>query len=221
MSEGREVRVIWDWTVSLVHWLAVALVAGLWWTSEQNMMDWHQRCGITLMGLLVFRVYWGFFGTKTARFSTFVKGPKAIIAYGRHLFQRPYVPVVGHSPLGALSVVAMLVALVAQICFGLFAVDVDGMESGPLARHVSFDLGRTFADLHELNFNILLGLIGLHIAAIAAYFILLRTNLVTAMVTGRRASRNEPAEVEMTPPSLLKVIIGIVISAGSVWLIYI
>ena len=77
----------------------------------------------------------------------------------------------GHNPMGTLSVIAILAALFVQVGTGLFAVDVDGLESGPLATLVSFEAGRQAAEIHEVSFNILLGLIGLHVAAIVTYLI--------------------------------------------------
>ena len=77
----------------------------------------------------------------------------------------------GHNPLGALSVLALLGLLLAQIVLGLFAVDVDGIESGPLSTYVSFDTGRVAAEWHEAVFDVLLWLIGLHVAAVLFYLL--------------------------------------------------
>ncbi len=209
---------VWDWTVRLFHWGTVLLIPALWYTAEQGIMDWHRRLGLTLFGVLIFRIYWGFAGTQPARFVDFIKGPDAILSYLKGLKERPYRPSSGHNPVGGLSVIAMLAALVAQVGFGLFAVDVDGLESGPLARFVDFDTGRQFSDLHEMMFNILVALIGLHIAAILVYRVLLKSNLVTAMVTGRRS-----VDVIKTPDSpdanasLLRIALGIAIALACVW----
>ncbi|WP_340691837.1 cytochrome b/b6 domain-containing protein [Hyphomonas sp.] len=177
---------VWDWTVRLFHWLLVLGVAAMWWTAEQGMMDWHRRIGLTLLGLIVYRLVWGVIGPGTARFARMVAGPGAIMAYVRDLAARRHRPHFGHNPLGSLSVFAMLLALVTQVSTGLFAVDVDGLESGPLASKVSFETGRLVAEIHETSFKVLLALIALHVIAIAAYLVLFKDNLVRPMVTGRR-----------------------------------
>ena len=121
---------IWDPLIRLVHWLMAILVGVSWWTAENGELDYHRYSGYALLGLLVLRIFWGFFGSRTARFASFVKGPRVIGTYLRQLPARtaahmPAMP--GHNPLGALSVIALLLALAAQVTLGLFAVDVDGI----------------------------------------------------------------------------------------------
>tara|TARA_R110002124_G_scaffold128542_10_gene289508 strand:+ start:2000 stop:2674 length:675 start_codon:yes stop_codon:yes gene_type:complete len=177
---------VWDWTVRLVHWLLVLGVAAMWWTAEQHMMDWHRRIGLALLGLIVYRLVWGLIGPGTARFTRMLARPGAIVSYVRDLAARRHRPHFGHNPVGSLSVFAMILALVTQVATGLFAVDVDGLESGPLASKVSFETGRLLAEIHETSFKVLLALIALHVIAIAAYLILFRDNLVRPMLTGHR-----------------------------------
>jgi cytochrome b len=181
-------------------------------------MGLHRQFGLALVGLLVFRMYWGIAGTTTARFASFVRGPRAIGAYLTTL-RRPYAPSFGHSPLGALSVVALLGLLCAQVATGLFAVDVDGIESGHLSHLVSFDQGRQLAEIHEASFDILIALIGLHLVAIALYYVALGANLIKPMVTGKRkASEKDPADaagaVQVFP--FMRIAIGLVIAGGVV-----
>ncbi|HMN45475.1 MAG TPA: cytochrome b/b6 domain-containing protein [Povalibacter sp.] len=206
---------IWDAPIRLVHWLMVALVALSWWTAENNNLEWHRYSGYALLGLLVFRVYWGFFGSETARFANFVKGPRAVWSYVRDASgaARP-----GHNPLGALSVILLLLLLIAQVTLGLFAVDVDGIESGPLSHLVSFDTGRACADIHETLFNVLLGLIGLHIIAVLYYLLFRRQNLIATMIHGKR---DVPAGTTTSLASLSwpKLLIGLVLAGIVVWYI--
>lgn len=177
---------VWDWTVRLFHWLLVLGIVAMWWTAEQGMMDRHRRLGLALLGLIVYRLVWGLIGPATARFSSMLVRPGTLVAYIGDLAGRRHRPHFGHNPAGSLSVFAILAALATQIATGLFAVDVDGLESGPLARGVSFETGRLFAEIHETSFNVLLALIALHAIAIAAYLFVLRDNLVRPMVTGHR-----------------------------------
>jgi cytochrome b len=111
----------------------------------------------------------------------------------------------------------MLLALVGQVVLGLFAVDVDGIESGPFSQYVSFDLGRRFAEWHEASFNILLALIGLHLLAVVFYLVVKRENLIGAMVTGRRLLATEPKEIRFAPPA--RVLVGIAIAAAVAWIV--
>jgi len=205
---------IWDAPTRLVHWSLVVLVAFSWWTAENHQMDWHRYSGYVLLGVLLFRIYWGIFGSDTSRFANFIKGPGAITRYVRD----KSATFVGHNPLGALSVVVLLVLLIVQVGLGLFAVDVDGLESGPLSHLVSFDDGRQYAKNHERVFNILLAFIVLHIAAILFYLVVKRDNLITPMITGTKSwlSTNVP---QIKFAAWWAMLPGIAIAAAVVWYI--
>ena len=194
---------VWDVPVRLVHWLVVLLFAFSWWTAETGRMDWHQYSGFAMFALVVFRVFWGLFGSSTARFSQFLRGPRAISSY----LKGRWGPLPGHNPLGALSVVALLAFLLTQILLGLFAVDVDGIESGPLSTFVSFDAGRLAAKWHHRIFDVLLWLSLLHIAAVLFYVFFKRENLVGAMIHGQREFSEPIAPV--TPASKLRFVLGV------------
>lgn len=206
----RFVRV-WDAPIRLFHWMLVALLAFSWWSGEQHEMEWHRYSGYAILALLIFRIYWGFVGSRTARFTQFVRGPSAALAYARSLFNGTHVATPGHNPLGGWSVVLMLVSLIVMVTAGLFSIDVDGLESGPLADYVSFDQGRAAAAVHHLIFNILLAVMALHVLAILFYLVKLRHNLILPMLTGRRrAQGGEP--VSDFDINLWKVVIGIAIA---------
>jgi cytochrome b len=183
---------LWDGPTRLTHWALVVLLGFSWWSGETGKLEWHRWSGYTVLGLVVFRLVWGFVGSGSARFSSFVRGPKAIARYVRTLPRREASDVPGHNPLGALSVLAILAALVAQVVTGLFAVDIDAIESGPLSDRVSFDTGRAFAEWHELSFSVLQILVLLHVAAVVFYLVYKRSNLIGAMVTGRRPFAADP-----------------------------
>jgi len=203
---------VWDVPVRLVHWLIVLSVAAAWWTADAGRMDWHQYCGYALLGLVSFRIYWGFFGSSTARFSQFVRGPRTIVAY----LKGRWAAVPGHNPLGALSIIALLALMLTQAVLGLFAVDVDGIESGPLSTYVSFKTGRVAAHWHCELFDPLLWLIGLHIAAVIYYVFVKKENLIGAMMHGKRAYP-EPQPPDMRSASVLRLVIGVVLAAGLTW----
>src|SRR5688572_1325523 len=210
-SASNEVRV-WDWPVRLTHWLFVFCLALSWWSAEERAMDWHRYSGYALLGLLVFRIYWGFAGSSSARFSTFVRGPGSVVSYLRGSGEQHRDA--GHNPLGGWSVAAMLTLMLAQVLIGLFVSDVDGIESGPLSHLVSFDTSRTLAEIHEIVFNAILIFVGLHIAAILFYLLVRKDNLVVAMLTGhRRNVRVKP----MLPVPAWRILPGIVLASGVVW----
>jgi cytochrome b len=132
--------------------------------------------------LLAFRLIWAFVGSSTARFANFVRAPAAVLAYLRKPRDSAHAP--GHNPLGGYSVIAMLLVLCVQVGTGLFSVDVDGIESGPLSYLVSFDLGRTAAAIHHVSFTALQVLVVLHLLAIV-YYRLRGRRLILPMLTGR------------------------------------
>jgi cytochrome b len=207
---------VWDLPTRLTHWLFVLCVAFSWWSAEQRLMDWHRYSGYTVLGLLIFRIYWGFAGSSTARFAQFVRSPRAVIAHlrtGRGERAR----VIGHSPIGSWSVVSMLLAMLTQVTLGLFATDIDGLESGPLSHLVSFDTGRTLAEAHEVTFNVLLALIALHVLAILFYLVYERTDLVTAMLNGRKRVTEETPGMQPAPRWRLWT--GVALATLAVWMI--
>lgn len=215
-SSGTGSIRIWDLPIRLFHWLLVALIAFSWWSGEEHHMDWHRLSGYAILALLLFRIWWGFTGSRTARFGQFVRSPRAVLAHAKTPGSQLSGTADGHNPLGGWSVIAMLAALAVMVVAGLFAVDVDGFESGPLADYVSFDQGRAAAEFHELAFNAIVALIALHIVAIAYYLVVKRRNLVRPMITGRRAVGEEEtaADVRWSPVLALA---GLAMAGAIAW----
>ncbi|MBC7983539.1 MAG: cytochrome b/b6 domain-containing protein [Candidatus Obscuribacterales bacterium] len=217
-STARPQRVrIWDIPTRLVHWLLVALVVFSWWSAENHYMEYHRYSGYVMLGALLFRVYWGLVGSSTARFSYFVRGPQTTWQYLR---SKSAASSIGHNPLGALSVITLLVLLLGQIALGLFAVDIDGIESGPLSYLVSFETGRVVAELHEWSFNGLLVFITLHVAAVLFYLLIKHNNLIGPMITGMAdATKITSANTEIKFASLWWAVPGAIMAALIVWTI--
>ena len=210
MATNPVVRV-WDVPTRLFHWLLVGLFAFSWWSAESGNLDRHRLSGLVLLALLAFRLLWGVIGGSTARFSRFVRGPGAVLAY-----LRGETPVTaGHSPLGGWSVLALLALLIGQVTAGLFAVDTDGLESGPLSDYVSFDTGRSAAHLHHLGFDALLALIAIHIAAVGFYRLRGR-NLITPMLTGSDPEL-DPAAEPLVPAGMVRFVVAVVVAAALAW----
>lgn len=175
---------VWDLPTRISHWLIVVLFGFQWWSAENDQLEWHILAGLGMLAVVIFRIYWGVVGSRPSRFTTFVRGPREVLRYAARLAERdtPHAP--GHNPMGALSVVGLLSALLIQSGLGLFAIDVEGLNSGPLGYLVSFDRGRIIAGWHEVVFNLLMLLASLHLAAIAYYRFYRREDLVRPMVTG-------------------------------------
>jgi cytochrome b len=214
MSESAPARVrVWDAPTRIVHWLMVLLFAFSWWSAENGELEWHRWSGYSLTALVLFRLYWGFFGGSTARFSQFLRGPRVVVNYLRG----NAAPAPGHNPVGAWSVVLLLALLATQIVLGLFAVDVDGLESGPMSSLVSFETGRVAAEWHETIFNVLLTIVAVHILAALYYLVVRKQNLIGAMFTGKR--HLDGSHAGLIPASMVRLIIGIVLAAALTWFI--
>jgi cytochrome b len=173
---------VWDLPTRLFHWVLVALIAFSWWTAEEHQYDLHLWSGMAVISLILFRLLWGLFGSSTARFANFVRGPAAVRDYLAGTWRG-----IGHSPLGALSVVALLGLIAVQAGLGLFSSDEDGLLLGPLSGLVSDDASEGITDLLEDFFNVLLVFIGLHVAAVLFYWVARKQNLIGPMVTGKAA----------------------------------
>lgn len=180
---------LWDLPTRVFHWLLAVSVGGALVTGYVggNWIEWHARLGELIVGLVVFRVVWGFVGAPSARFAHFVRGPSAIAAYVRGQWQG-----VGHNPLGALSVLALLALSLAQAATGLFATD-DIAFQGPWAALVGDDGAHRAASLHGLLQKLLIGVVLVHLAAIVFYALVKRRNLVRPMLTGWQAAEPQTA----------------------------
>ncbi|HET9023360.1 MAG TPA: cytochrome b/b6 domain-containing protein [Burkholderiaceae bacterium] len=181
---------IWDLPTRLFHWALVVLVGfsvvtvklgGLW-------MDWHMRSGYAILALVLFRILWGFAGSRYALFSSFVRRPSEIIGYLRGRIEHG----AGHSPLAAVSVLALLGLLLLQAGTGLFSNDGNFTE-GPLARLASRATSEQLSTVHRLGEWAIYTLVGLHIAAIAYYTTFRKVALVRPMFTGDRLDVDGPS----------------------------
>ncbi|MDP1653146.1 MAG: cytochrome b/b6 domain-containing protein [Rhodocyclaceae bacterium] len=171
---------IWDLPTRLFHWSLVILVVAAFVTAKTggNAMVWHGRIGLAIIGLLVFRIVWGFVGSTYARFVQFVRGPATIAAYLRGAWQGQ-----GHNPLGALSVLALLGILAAQAATGLFANDDIAFE-GYLVPLIGSELSGKITGVHQLLEKGLMFLVALHIGSIVFYARVKKQNLVRPMING-------------------------------------
>jgi cytochrome b len=204
---------LWDLPTRVVHWLLAALIAFSWWSVKSHHIDWHIWSGLAILTLLLFRLQWGFLGSSTARFANFVRGPTHVLRYVRGEWRG-----IGHTPLGALSVVALFAATAVQVGLGLISQDPDGLYAGPLAGLVSSDTSDKARDIHELWFNVVLGLIILHVAAIISYRLIRGRKLTRPMITG--LAELSPGAEPMRPGKWWVAVICLVIAlAISRWVV--
>lgn len=181
-SSPQNVR-IWDLPTRVFHWALVLVVLALAVSGLVGgaAMAWHFRFGYTALALLLFRFVWGFIGGRWSRFGAFVYNPASVLAYLRGAGKPEHA--VGHSPLGAASVFAMLGLLAAQVATGLFSDD-EIAWSGPLTRFVSNAKVSLATAYHaDIGKWLLLAIVVVHIGAIIFYERRKR-RLVHAMIHG-------------------------------------
>ena len=210
----RAVRV-WDLPLRIFHWTLVVAIAAAYVTSQLggDWMRWHGRIGALVLALLVFRWIWGFIGTPHARFASFMPTPSRVVAYLPGRWRG-----VGHSPLGALSVIALLTLVAAQVVTGLFSND-DIAFAGPGSDWIGKTGSERLTGWHEQLFNVLAGFILLHLVAILFHHVVRRSNLLAAMITGNKAvssAQETPASKRLTWPFAVAVFVA----ASVPWLIF-
>jgi cytochrome b len=210
---------VWDWPVRAVHWTLAALFAVLLATgfAGNEWLAWHMRAGEALLALVLFRILWGFAGSRHARFSAFVRGPAQTLAYARSLLRPPHAIHAGHNPLGGWMVVALLGVLLVQAGLGLFTND-DVLYEGPFARHVSKELSDTLSALHRRNAWIAIALSSLHVLAALAYLAAFRENLIAPMFTGAKTLPRARAGEAIGATAHGRAIALLALCAFAVWL---
>lgn len=207
---------VWDLPSRLFHGLLVILVAVSFTTGTigGNAMQYHEWSGFAILFLLVFRITWGFIGSRTSRFSDFVKGPAAVWRYAKALVRGNSECYLGHNPLGGWSVLAMLLALLLQAATGLFAND-DIITTGPLYLWVSKPTSDWLTGVHRLNRYLVLVLAATHVSAVLFYLVVKRENLIMPMITGiKHWVRGD------TPPPAAPTWLAAVIAAIVAFLLY-
>lgn len=194
---------VWDPAVRVFHWgLGALLLAAFLTAEEDETLSIHVKIGLVILGAIVFRIAWGVWGSKPARFGTFVRSPREVLAYAREYVRgRPPVHT-SHNPLGALMVLALLGTLLATIVTGVLLYG--GPEhGGTLLAGAAHDV----EELHEAAAHLLLWLIGLHVAGVIVSSILERQNLILGMITGRKRVEGEPP-APVTPVRTVAGLVG-------------
>lgn len=211
---------VWDLPTRLFHWALAACVVGLVVSASVggNWMNWHLRLGYTVLTLLLFRVVWGFIGGHWSRFSSFLFGPGALIAYLQGRSEPAHR--VGHTPLGALSVFALLAVLLLQVGSGLISDDEIAFF-GPLVSFVSGDTVRSATSYHKnIGKYLILGLVGLHLVAITFYKVVKKQGLVQPMLLGDKLVNEQvPAAKDTLGSRLLALAVLVCCGLAVNWVV--
>lgn len=211
---------VWDLPTRLFHWSLVACIVGLVATGYTggSAMTWHARIGYAALTLLLFRLLWGVVGGRWSRFSSFLYSPGSVINYLRG---RPHPDhLIGHNPLGAASVFAMLAVLLAQVATGLVGDDEISF-TGPLNRFVESGKGLAATWYHKrVGQWLLLALVVLHIAAVLYYLLRRKDNLIKAMVDGdKMLARPAPESRDTAGTRLLALALLATCATAVAWLV--
>ena len=209
---------VWDLPTRLFHWFLAATVVALVITAKVggNAMQWHLRLGHVMLALLLFRLVWGVVGGHWSRFASFVHSPTRL---WRHLRGQASEETAGHSPLGALSVFALLAVLLAQVGSGLLSDDEISF-SGPLVRFVSGEWVGLATWFHsELGQYLLIGLVALHLLAIGYYVLVRRRTLVRPMLHGDKLlTRQAPASRDDLAARTGAAVVAVLSAALAWWI---
>lgn len=211
---------VWDLPTRVFHWALAACVIGLVCTGYVggSWIDWHARLGYAVLTLLLFRIVWGFVGGRWSRFASFLYSPRSVGAYLRGQAHPDHL--VGHNPLGAGSVLAMLLVLLAQVGTGLVSDDEISF-TGPLNRFVETSQGLAATWYHkQVGQWLVIGLVVLHVAAILFYLWKKKQNLVAPMLRGDKevAHPTQPSRDDALSRVAALVLLGV--CAGLVaWLV--
>ena len=210
---------VWDLPTRVFHGLLIVAMVGLIVTGEVGgaAMQWHFYFGYGVLSLVLFRLVWGLVGGYWSRFASFWPTPSAVKAYLCGLVRGHHKPAVGHNPLGALSVFAMLSLLLIQVFSGFFSDD-EIASSGPWTAWVSNDWVELATEYHsEVGKTLLIVLVVVHVASILYYKHIHKEDLVTPMIKGDKAL---PASTPASHDNAISRVFALVIWIGCMYVVY-
>ncbi|MCI2283839.1 cytochrome b/b6 domain-containing protein [Colwellia sp. MSW7] len=211
---------VWDLSVRLFHWLLIISLLSAWYTSdgERGLIDYHLKIGYFILGLILFRITWGIFGTHYAKFSQFLPTKTKLKNYLKKSKQEKGYTTIGHNPLGGLMVVFMLLLILSQAISGLFMND-DVFTTGPYYESASSSVQKIMSFIHHNVFDVILIVSVLHIGAIFYYLFTKKINLIVPMITGYKLSHSEKTSGIKSSKLLLSLIIIIIVAVFLYWLL--
>lgn len=219
-SPAAEQVAAWDLPTRLFKWSLVFLVAMAWISDKfgGSIPVWHKANGYAILCLIVFRLLWGFVGGSTARFSSFLPTPRRVFGYAAGLAKGAPPRYLGHNPLGALMILALLAILAAQGVLGLYSGDADRLViEGPLAATVPDAAVAQATRLHRLGFDLILILVSLHVSANLAYDLFKKEGLIRAMIVGAKPAGAYVDAPRAAPGSMLAAAACLAVAAAIVF----
>ncbi len=214
-------KLVWDLPLRLFHWLFAVFVFAAWYTAEQKseLIELHMLLGYFLLGLVIFRILWGFVGTRHSRFSSFFPTPSRLVNYFKSFASEQPIQYTGHNPAGSLMVLLMIILILMQSVSGLYMSD-DVFSSGPYQGSMGDEFDQAMKFIHYNVFDVMIGAIALHIAVVFYYRIKKKRDLITPMVTGKKPVHNIDNDDAITSSRiLLAVIIALLVAAFVYWLV--
>lgn len=175
---------VWDLPLRIFHWSLMISIIGCFISGKVENWEIHERFGMTVMALILFRILWGFIGSETARFRHFLKGPKAVIKTAQQMWKRTSSVSVGHSPVGGYATLALLFIPLMMAVTGSVSTD-DILFDGPFY-HLASEWSNLAGRIHHLGEKAIIAIVILHLSALAYYWFALRKNIISAMVTGKQ-----------------------------------
>ena len=208
---------VWDRFIRFYHWTQVIILFGLWYSAKEDSMDWHFTLAYLLLCLLVTRIIWGVLGGETAKFSHFIHHPFIVFKNKYKQKMSNHINYIGHTPIGGYMVISLFTTIGVQISTGLFISD-NMFYDGPLAFFITDYWSGILTYIHKLNFNVILGLITLHIGAIVLYFIN-NHNLISPMLWGKKLlPKGTTCKLKSSWPAFIILFIVIVIVFGILYI---
>jgi cytochrome b len=215
----------WDWPTRAFHWALVFAILSAWLSFRladrigDPTLIWHRWNGYFILVLVVFRLIWGFVGSSTSRFTAFVTWPWSAAHYGLDLIGGRDRKFLGHNPLGAWMILALLGAVVLQGTLGLFSLEHNELVAGPLKRLVAHETSEKITKWHVWGINVIMALAAMHILANVLYGVVKKDPLIRAMVTGRKPAEvyEDQREAEIVPGVGFRVFASLLLAAGIVF----
>lgn len=204
----------WDLPTRLFHWTLAALIlcAYLSYKFGDITMTWHKWNGYAILTLCLYRLFWGLFGSSTARFSDFVKGPRTVFAYLKSLHSKTPEKYHGHNPVGALMVLALLCLILIQGSMGLFTSD-DILVEGPLVYLASAKWVSLAGTIHRIGFWVIAGFAAIHVLAALFYLFFKKENLIKTMISGQKQAETVPQHSRLVAKPIWQAIGYLCLSA--------
>jgi cytochrome b len=196
---GYKLEKIWDPVTRLWHWVLVLAVSTGWCFGKFmnfDIIQWHFYIGYLILGLLVFRYLWGFWGPAPVRYRALLPTPSATLAYLRTIGKRKASGSPGHNPLGSLSVIAMMLVITTQAVTGLFVESDDFFEYGPLAEYVEQATINNMTWWHHFIADLIFIVVVLHVVAILFHLLWKKENLIKPMINGWKWVKHEHSDTQ-------------------------